>query len=129
MRLARIRDAESKFGQGNVLTIPELFDQLTRTIWSEAWTAPGRNIASTRRDFQRAYIDRMTDILVDPGSPMPADARSVARVSLRDLHERISRRITPPYEFDDYTYAHLSESKERIEKALEAGLEVERGGN
>ena len=47
---------------------------------------------------------------------MPADARSVARVALSDLDDRITRRLTPPYNFDDYTYAHLTEVKQRIEK-------------
>ncbi len=125
-RLARIRDAELKFGSENVVTIPELFAELTQAIWSEVWRSPGRDIAPSRRDLQRAYIDRLTEILTDPPQRMPADARSVSRVRLRDLHERIGRRLTPPYSFDDYTYAHLTESRERIEKALLAGLEVER---
>ncbi len=125
-RLARIRDAELKFGSENVVTIPELFADLTQAIWSEVWTSPGRNIAPSRRDLQRVYIDRLTQILTDPPARMPADARSVARVRLRDLGERIGRRLAPPYSFDDYTYAHLAEAGERIEKALAAGLEVER---
>lgn len=124
-RLARIRDAETKFGAENALTIPELFGQLTRAIWSETLSAPGRNISATRRDLQRVYLDRMTDILTNPPDAMPADARAVARVQLQDLQGRLTRRLTPPYEFDDYTYAHLQESRARIEKALEAGLEVE----
>lgn len=124
-RLSRIRDAELKFGADNVVTIPQLFSSLTEAVWSEAWTAPGRNIAPQRRDLQRAYIDRMTEIVVRPSDRMPADARSVARVRLRDLHERISRRLTPPFNFDEYTYAHLSEMIERIERALEAGLQVQ----
>ncbi len=125
-RLARIRDAELKFGRDNVVTIPELFAELTEAIWSEVWRSPGRDIAPSRRDLQRAYIDRLTEILTDPPARMPADARSVTRVRLRDLHERIVRRLTPPYSFDDYTYAHLTESRERVDKALAAGLEVER---
>ncbi len=125
-RLARIRDAELKFGSASVVTIPQLFAELTQAIWSEVWTAPGRNIAPSRRELQRAYVDRMTILLTDPPGRMPADARALARVRLRDLGERIGRRLTPPYRFDDYTYAHLSEVSERIEKALEAGLEVER---
>ena len=124
-RLARIRDAELKFGDENVVTLPELFESATEAIWSEAWTAPGRNIATSRRDLQRAYLDRMTEIIVNPPDRMPADARAVARVQLRDLQQRISRRLTPPYNFDAYTYAHLYEIQERIDKALQAGLEAE----
>lgn len=120
---ARIRDAESKFGRG--LTIPELMTDLTRVIWSEVWTAPGRNVAAMRRDLQRAYLDRLTEIVATPPERMPADARSAARQRLTDLQRRIAQRLTPPRGFDDYTVAHLEESMARIEKVLEAGLEVD----
>lgn len=125
MRLARIRDAEMRFGARNVLTIPELFGDVTRAVWSEVWAAPGRNVSATRRDLQRAYLDRMTEILVNPPERTPADARALARVGLQDLDRRIRQRLTPPSEFDAYTYAHLQESRERIAKALQAGLEAE----
>ncbi len=125
-RLARIRDAELKFGSADVVTIPELFEALSRAIWAEVWSTPGRNIAPSRRDLQRAYLDRMTLILTRPPERMPADARSLARVRLQDLNNRIRRRLAPPYNFDSYTYAHLVEVQARIAKALDAGLEAER---
>jgi hypothetical protein len=56
---------------------------------------------------------------------MPADARAVARVRLADLQERLTRRLSPPFNFDDYSYAHLSEIKEIITQVLEAGIKVE----
>jgi hypothetical protein len=124
-RMARIRDSELKYGTDNVVTIPELFESLTEAVWSEVWTAPGRNIAPSRRDLQRAYLDRMTEILLDPPDRMPADARAVARVRLADLQERLTRRLSPPFNFDDYSYAHLSEIKEIITQVLEAGIKVE----
>lgn len=124
-RLSRIRDTEVKFGAENTLTIPELMAELTEAIWDESWTAPGENISSNRRDLQRAYLDRMITIITDAPSNMPADARSVARYELDDLHKRIAQRLSPPFNFDTYTEAHLRESKVRIEKALEAGLSLE----
>jgi hypothetical protein len=122
--LARIRDAEMKYGQANALTIPELMQGYTQAVWSEAWSAPGRNIPSMRRDLQRAYLDRMIEFVTDAPDRTPADARSVARVQLIDLNRRLARRLTPPYNFDDYTFAHLTEAKARIERALEAGLDI-----
>ncbi|MDZ7807697.1 MAG: zinc-dependent metalloprotease [Gracilimonas sp.] len=124
-RLERIRDTEMKFGEENTLTIPELMGTVTNAVWSEVWSAPGSNINSNRRDLQRAYLDEMTDIVTDAPSNMPADARSVARYQLNDLNERINRRLSPPYNFDAYTEAHLREVQVRIEKALEAGLSLE----
>ena len=124
-RLSRIRDGETKFGQANVVTIPELFDALTRSIWEESWVAPGGNTSAMRRDLQRAHVDALTRLVVDPPARTPADARSVARLQLKDLSRRIGQRLTPPASFDTYTRAHLEESKARIDKALEAGLTLE----
>ena len=125
MVLARMRDAEMKYGPENVLGIPELMENLTQAIWSEVWTRPGRNVPAMRRDLQRAYLDRLTRIVTNAPSRMPADARSVARLRLQELQTRISRRLSPPYSFDDYTLAHLQEAQARVERALEAGLELE----
>lgn len=128
MRLAAIRDSELKFGQDQVLGIPELMGGLNQAIWQETWQAPGSNISTMRRNLQRAHLDLMVDILTNPPARMPADARSVTRWQLGLLRDRIDKRLTPPgFDFDDYSRAHLLESRDRIEKALEAGLEVEKG--
>ncbi|MEX2478996.1 MAG: zinc-dependent metalloprotease [Gracilimonas sp.] len=124
-RLERIRDTEVKFGAENTITIPELMEALTNAIWNEVWSAPGSNINSNRRDLQRAYLNEMIEIVTDAPSNMPADARSVARHQLSDLNERITRRLTPPFNFDTYTEAHLGEVKIRLEKTLDAGLSLE----
>jgi hypothetical protein len=124
-RLASIRDAELKFGAGKVLTLPELFSGVTRTVWAEAWTGPGRDVPAMRRDLQRVWIDRMTELLVRPPDRMPADARALARFHLRDLQDRLSRRLTPPYRFDAYTEAHLQDAKARIETALRADYQLD----
>jgi len=123
--LARIRDAEVKFGAENVVTIPELMGSMTQSIWSEVWTAPGRNVPSMRRDLQRAHLDRLIEFVTDAPARTPADARSIARMQLKDLQERIGKRLSPPFSFDDYTLAHLNEAQARIERALEAGLSIE----
>ena len=125
-RLAAIRDGETKFGVANVVTIPEVMDELTRATWSEVWAAPARNVTTTRRDLQRAYIDAMSTIIVTPGDRTPADARAVARSRLSELNRRIGARLAAPAAFDAYTQAHLQEVRARIQKALDAGLEAER---
>jgi hypothetical protein len=56
---------------------------------------------------------------------MPADARAVARMSLADLERRLAQRLANPGRYDAYTRAHLEESRARLQKALDAGLEVE----
>jgi hypothetical protein len=121
---ARIRDAEMKFGSRAVLPIPELMEELTRSVWSESWSG-SRNVSAMRRDLQRVYLDRMGEIIATPPARMPADARSVARYRLRDLDGRLQRAVAAGA-LDAYTRAHLMESRQRIAKVMEAGLEVER---
>ncbi|MEX0771000.1 MAG: zinc-dependent metalloprotease [Balneolaceae bacterium] len=125
-RLSRIRDTELKFGRENTVTIPELMSRLSEAIWEEAWTAPGTQIPGIRRDLQRVHLNAMIRIVTEAPSNMPADARSVARTTLQDLHDRLDRRLTPPvFDFNDYTEAHLIESRDRINRALEAGFNLE----
>ena len=124
-RLARLRDAEAKFGAGSVPTIPEVMGSVTDAIWSELGAEP-RSITANRRDLQRVWLDQMTAILVDPPNGMPADARSVARWQLSEVAERIEvARDADGGSADAYTQAHLMEAAARIEKALDAGLQVE----
>jgi len=124
-KFARIRDAEVKFGSDNVMTIPEVLSALTESVWSEVWESPGKNVASLRRDLQRAYIDRMTELVTDAPDRTPADARSVARLELMNLKQRIDRRLSPPFSFDAYTEAHLREVQTRIQKTLDADMNLE----
>ena len=125
-RLARIRDGETKYGAANTVTIPEMMGALTRAVWTEALGPAPRNISATRRDLQRAYIDQMGQIVVKPADRTPADARSVARMQLRDVNRRIGTALANAAALDAYTRAHLDESKARIDKALTAGLEAEK---
>jgi hypothetical protein len=119
-RLARIRDAETKFGAEEVLTIPEIMESLTTAIWSDLGQGA---ISADRRDLQRAYLDAMADLVVDPGNGTPADARAVARWELDQLRSPIE--VAQASASDGYTRAHLFEALARIDKTLEAGLEAE----
>jgi hypothetical protein len=126
MRLARMVDAETKFGADRVLTLPELMDELTQAVWSEVYSASTAPIPSTRRNLQRAYVDRMTTLLTHPPDRTPPDARSVTRWQLQKLKDRIEDRLASMGDAADvYTQAHLAEVDERIGMALDAGLEVE----
>ncbi|HEX5724022.1 MAG TPA: zinc-dependent metalloprotease, partial [Longimicrobiaceae bacterium] len=121
---AKIRDAELKFGAANTLPIPVLMNELTRAVWSETWSG-GRNVTAMRRDLQRAYLDRFSVIVALGQDRMPGDARAVARTTLMDLRRRISSSLASPGRLDAMTVAHLTEARARIDKALEAGLDVE----
>jgi hypothetical protein len=125
-RLAMIRDGETRYGAANMVTIPELFATITRAVWSEVWT-PGAvsNADAVRRDLQRAYLDQMTVLMVKPAPRTPNDARAVARKTLRDLDRRLAAAAAAGT-LNDYMAAHIEESRARIRKAVDAGLEAER---
>ena len=125
-RLARIRDGETKYGAATMVTIPEMMGALTQAIWTESWGPGARTTSAVRRDLQRAYLDQMTQLVVQPADRTPADARSVARMQLKDLNRRLGSAVAAGAALDTYTRAHLEESRARIEKALSAGLEAER---
>ncbi len=121
MLLARIRDAELRYGAREVLGIPELMETLASSVWSEVWTGSVREIGPMRRDLQRAHLERLVTLVTDPPEETPADATAVARVVLGDLDERIGRTLEGG-RLDAMGRAHLEESRVRIRRALEAGM-------
>ncbi len=131
--LARIRDAELRAGRDeDVFTIPELFDSLAASLWSEtAGRTGGRadsraesiRITSVRRDVQRTHLGRMIAMVVSPPAGLPEDARAVARVTLTTLGTQLERALARGADrLDPYTRAHLIDSRERIAQALDAPM-------
>lgn len=121
-RLARIRDAETKYGAANVVSIPEMMDAMTTAIWAELDQTG--NITAMRRDLQRAYLDALVGMVVEPEEDLPPDARAVARMQLDGLRERVARRLDQrpggAASMDAYTRAHLMDVRATIDKALDA---------
>jgi hypothetical protein len=67
----------------------------------------------------------MTALVVKPPPRTPADARAVARRTLKDLDRRLAA-ASGSGTLNAYMAAHVDESRARIQKALDAGLEAER---
>jgi hypothetical protein len=60
-------------------------------------------------------------LVVNPAPGTPEDARAIARQTLIDLRGDIERALARPGEkLDAYTRAHLADSRERIDQALQA---------
>jgi hypothetical protein len=131
------------------LTIAEVFRCLTDGIWSEFPPAgkDGKEVNRTlttsivRRNLQREYLKDLTKLVLGekaPGSgsfiiilfgggssnPMPADARSLARMHLRDINQRIQAALNGRQPLEDTTRAHLEACHERIVKVLGASVQV-----
>ncbi len=111
------------------LTVAEIFRCLTDGIWNldlpEAKDGKHTLESSiTRRNLQREYLKDLVKMVVHANGA-PPDARSLARMHLRDVGHRIDKVLTDKqYVVDDTTRAHLEECQERIAKALTASMQV-----
>jgi hypothetical protein len=125
-----IADAEMRIDrEEDAITIPELYDTLSRSIWSEiqevkAGTYTNRKplISSIRRNLQHEYVTELVNVaLEDEYGMSPHSARTQAWYHLKKLAHQIAQVTAPNgVTLDDYSRAHLEETARRIQTALEA---------
>jgi hypothetical protein len=128
--LSRLRESESR--AKDAFRLADLFDRMTRSLWGEVGGGTGTATAfralegpSTRRDLQRLYVDRLANMIVNPATGAPDDARALARLQLQRIDARCARVLAADTPIGDYTRAHLLESRARIKRAMEAGREAD----
>ena len=152
LTLKRLHDAELKVSADtDVLTVAELIDTLTKSIFSELDTVkPGKYtnrkaaISSVRRNLQRTYLKRLSGLALGPqgssallalmggsssgssSSSVPEDVQSLAYAELKKLEAGMTKLLDADGDLDAYTTAHLMESRERIRKVLDAQLTTTR---
>jgi hypothetical protein len=127
-RLRRIQDNELRTDEGeDTLTVPEVLNALRDTIWVDAsaldggpYTNRDPMFSTLTRNLQREHLNRLIDLARGMRWPNASGATiaTLARQQLRDIRDRISEYSQ--LELDDYTRAHLADSGERIDRALEA---------
>lgn len=127
MRLRRIMDNEVRTPAGeDALTVPEVLGTLRDAIWTEGDSAAGRYTARNPmispfdRNLQREHVDRLISLATGRswGSASGRTMASLARQELREIRSWINDASS--VEMDSYSRAHLADSKERIDRALEA---------
>ncbi|MBF2013713.1 MAG: zinc-dependent metalloprotease [Rivularia sp. T60_A2020_040] len=120
-RLSRLKDIELKSNNGESLSLPELFNTLQDSIWTEVFKSKEKDleISSLRRGLQRKYLDILTNMVLRKVS-VPDDARTLAWYKLRQLGEKLEEVNSK----DEYTKAHLLETRQRINKVLDAPLQT-----
>ncbi len=118
-RLFRLKDIELKTQQGEALTLPELFDTLQSGIWTEVLKPKGEplKITSMRRGLQREYLDLLSSMVLRK-KYVPEDARTLAWYKLGQLDDKLKQVNSS----DEYTKAHILETRDRIDKILNAPL-------
>jgi hypothetical protein len=135
-RLQRMIDTQVRT-EGDTYGPSELLQRLSDAIWMELGP-DGRDpesINSFRRPLQRTYTDRLVQLMMNTTSwitistggidqiDTPEDIRSLARLELQDLSTALDRALADPG-LDRATEAHLTETKERVDRALEASMAV-----
>ena len=138
--LRRVYDNELRLPEDvDTLTLPELLAAINESVWSElSKDCPDdRNdrkpmISSLRRNLQREHMQRLVDLILESSDDTAAHKpiSNLARMELRELSGRIQDSVDKcGKKMDAYTMAHLSETKERIDRALDAGYTYNAAGS
>jgi hypothetical protein len=108
----------------NPMTVAEIFRALSDSIFLDLPNgdkAANAKSSVIRRNLQRDYLRQLSNMVLRGN--VPADARSLARMHLREISKRIDQATNgkgPALE--DTVKAHLEESKEQIAKVLTANV-------
>jgi hypothetical protein len=102
------------------LGLSEVYDALQDAIWAEAKTGQETNLM--RRNLQREQLRRMTDVLVKPAGPWPADARSILRENARQLVHALEKALAKPG-LSKTTRAHYADALDALNVTLKASLQ------
>jgi hypothetical protein len=143
--LSRIQNNSLKADKSEQpLSIAEVFRSVTDGIWNEPPAGdakPGQEkkapngTSLIRRNLQREHVKDLSQLVLGKSAgrrsfflsarAVPPDARSLARMHLREIQKRIETRLKAEAgPVDDTTRAHLEECHERITKVLNASMQV-----
>ncbi len=138
--MARIQNNALQSSNGeSALTLAEVFRAATDSVWADLVTkdAPPEG-AVVRRNLQREHLKKLTTLVLGNKNrsddyfyfvfsfgdrTVPPDARSLARLHLRELGQKIEAALKDG-KADDARRAHLTECQERIAKVLGASMQV-----
>lgn len=109
-RMKRLIEQEAFHGT-RAYTLTGMFDRLWWGVWQELAAGPGTD--TYRRNLQRAYLDRMGELLEDEDA-LQTDIAPNVRDQLGKLREELSR--APPS--DEATQIHYRDSIVRIDRIL-----------
>jgi hypothetical protein len=113
----------------DAVTVPEVLNGVASAVWTELERRPDRNfsdrdpfITSFRRSLQRDHLQMLVSMVVSRGrTGLYPDIHSVARLSLKNLGDGIEKTLADHRSrLDDFSKAHLSDSRRKIARALEA---------
>jgi hypothetical protein len=109
---ARMSDAKDK-----PLELSEVFRALTDSTFADGKSSV------IRRNLQREYVGRLSSIVLGKRAGIPADAKSLARLHLKEIGTKLADAL--PNEKDDTAKAHFDELHDQIAKVLDAKVTTE----
>ena len=131
--LRRVLDNEYRVkSDQDAVTLPEVLDTVSKAIFSELDSGPSGAsvrkpyISSLRRNLQREFIERLIDLSLPNAGAGEAykPISNLAVVKLREIDRKLASIVGEKGDkvggLDSYSFAHLSEGRMRIEKALDA---------
>jgi hypothetical protein len=140
--LKRLQDHELLAGpEAEPLKMAEVFRAFTDGIWSECAGDAAASCSTIRRNLQRAHLKKLSSLVLGEKAPSysgmydyiiilgggggeaPADAKSLARLHLKEIDGKLEKALQSD-KLDDTTKAHFEESRQRIAKVLAAGLDA-----
>ncbi|MEM9849394.1 MAG: zinc-dependent metalloprotease [Bacteroidota bacterium] len=114
-RLNRLMEAEALNGK-SAYTLLNLFEDTSKGIFSEI--AAGSTIDPYRRNLQRAYVDKMKDLMaLKEDKYDQTDIKAMARGTLMQLKKPLKSAIKK--QKDATTKYHLMDLNQRIEEILD----------
>ncbi len=131
VNLTRIHDTELKYPpETELLTTADLLERLTSAVFAETESLKEGDysnrepaISSFRRNLQRIYLRKLSFLALGQTSA-PDDCQTIAYAQLSELDGRIQKLLKGKVKLDDYSRAHLQETSARINKVLDARLEL-----
>ncbi len=128
----RVYDNEYLAGSDDAISLSEMLDTIDDAVWKELDKSPGGSIrkpyiSSLRRGLQTEYVDRLIDLTMPAGALRGESGKAVSNLvtaKLRGLSKKLEEIVgkdgSKKSGLDPYSYAHLSEAKLRIDRALDA---------
>jgi hypothetical protein len=108
------------------LTVAEIFRSVTDGVWADLPAKDTKAVKTSviNRNLQREHLRDLSSLALGNRSA-PPDARSLARMHLRDIDKRVKAVLDDnTLAIDDTTRAHLEDCHERITNALAASMQV-----
>ena len=113
----RIIDNKLKSQSEDIFELDYLFNEISSSIWEELDAK--ENISSFRRQLQTMHINYLTKVYLDENNKFPYDSKSLSRLHLGNISNKIDYVLNDQKNLDDYTVAHLLKSADIINEILD----------